>query len=237
LKLWHLFYKNEGPLSASEMLHHRNSSAVVSTKTENHSEGLGHSATDVASGSQKLSASSFAGLSLSAKQRTRLLIEVTAFVSAVSKTKHQSDFAGSDVLSYEETVRSGKQNKQQPWVEILYRHSQTWFQQVPDKELSLAVDILRRTRNMIRNRFTGALSEKSCELPARVTISRIRARNLEPRDYKHSPGSYCVIKMDGLMYRTSSHKSLNPVWDEEFEFIVQDVESVMSISVHRAFKI
>jgi hypothetical protein len=115
--------------------------------------------------------------------------------------------------------------------DFLKKRCSAWFDQVPDKELSLAVDVLRRTRSMIRNRFTGALAEKSCDLPARVTLTNLRARNLEPRDYKHNPGSYCVMKMDGIMYRTSSYRSLNPTWDEEFEFIVQDVDSIMSISV------
>ena len=174
--------------------------------------------------------SSFAGLSLSAKKRTRLLMEVTAFVSAMSNIHHRLRHEDPDLLGYDETVRHGKLHHQS-WVDVLYKRSQAWFDQVPDKELSLAVDILRRTRIMIRNRFSGELAEKYCDLPARVTFSCLRARNLEPRDYKHSPGSYCVMKMDGLMYRTSSQRSLNPVWNEEFEFIVQDVDSVMSISV------
>ena len=174
--------------------------------------------------------SSFAGLSLSAKKRTRLLMEVTAFVSAVSNVQDRLNHDGPDLLRYEFTVGDSKhQNKS--WLESLYKYSRAWFEQVPDKELSLAVDILRRTRTMIRNRFSGVLAEKYCDLPARITFSCLRARNLEPRDYKHNPGSYCVMKMDGLMYRTSSQRSLNPVWQEEFEFIVQDVNSVMSISV------
>ncbi|CAM8982288.1 unnamed protein product [Rhodiola kirilowii] len=61
----------------------------------------------------------------------------------------------------------------------------------------------------------------------KLIVEVIEARNLIPKDGTGSSSAYVIATFDGQRKRTSTkYKDLNPVWNEEIEFMVTDAERV-----------
>ncbi|GFY93492.1 C2 calcium/lipid-binding plant phosphoribosyltransferase family protein [Actinidia rufa] len=63
----------------------------------------------------------------------------------------------------------------------------------------------------------------------KLVVEVCTAKNLMPKDGEGTASAYAIVDFDGQRRRTKTKfRDLNPQWDEKFEFMVHDVDSMVT---------
>jgi Ca2+-dependent lipid-binding protein len=67
----------------------------------------------------------------------------------------------------------------------------------------------------------------------KVEIKIYQARGLSAKDITGKSDPFCIIELDSNRLRTHTiYKTLNPIWNKSFVIPVQDIHSVMEITIY-----
>lgn len=60
-----------------------------------------------------------------------------------------------------------------------------------------------------------------------------QARDLSSKDFNGKSDPFCVVQLDSTRLRTHTiYKSLNPVWNKSFVIPVQDIHSILELTIY-----
>eukprot|EP00340_Litonotus_pictus_P008916 CAMPEP_0170517468 /NCGR_PEP_ID=MMETSP0209-20121228/3448_1 /TAXON_ID=665100 ORGANISM="Litonotus pictus, Strain P1" /NCGR_SAMPLE_ID=MMETSP0209 /ASSEMBLY_ACC=CAM_ASM_000301 /LENGTH=498 /DNA_ID=CAMNT_0010802723 /DNA_START=134 /DNA_END=1630 /DNA_ORIENTATION=+ len=86
-----------------------------------------------------------------------------------------------------------------------------------------------------RNKFTNEeLTNRGVSVEANLNIVILEARELKPMDFNGKSDPYCVMTINGKQKSKTTYKpaTLEPVWNEEFNFRIDTKEDVLKIEIY-----
>lgn len=113
-------------------------------------------------------------------------------------------------------------------IEEKLRHKKIHLQQVIDEYSS----VMKRYNKNISDNKEEKINNFGISNSAELTISILDAMNLKPTNFSGTVNPYALIIFDGVEKTTDVIEgTFNPVWNENFEFKIRSLESLLEIRV------